>query len=194
MGDRQTAIRPAHKKTFEWIFQEDSAARFVQWLKSDEKVYWVSGKPGSGKSTLMRFLCDHERTRACLQEWAADCKLAVASFFFWVPGRASLQKSQEGLLRSILYQILRQRPELLPLAAPKLWQSYIHGNTVSHGVENPFRNVPELLTALQRISAVMTASKIKFCFFIDGLDEYEGKPDDIIRLIEILKGLPEVKV
>ncbi|RYP31388.1 hypothetical protein DL767_005788 [Monosporascus sp. MG133] len=29
---------------------------FVEWLKSDNDMYWISGKAGSGKSTLVRFI------------------------------------------------------------------------------------------------------------------------------------------
>ena len=31
------------------------------WLLSRHGDYWVSGKAGSGKSTLMKFLCNHEK-------------------------------------------------------------------------------------------------------------------------------------
>jgi hypothetical protein len=34
----------------------------------------------------------------------------------------------------------------------------------------------------------------KFSFFIDGLDEHDGKPDDIIQLIELLKSSLHVKL
>ena len=64
MDDRRIAIQRAHKKTFSWIFEENPStsasqphANFVEWLKSDDNLYWVSGKPGSGKSTLMKYLC-----------------------------------------------------------------------------------------------------------------------------------------
>lgn len=39
---------------------------FCDWLRSTEPVYWVSGKPGSGKTTLMKYLLDHPRTRSFL--------------------------------------------------------------------------------------------------------------------------------
>jgi len=40
----------------------------------------------------------------------------------------------------------------------------------------------------------MATSNVNFCFFLDGLDEYEGKPMDIIRLVELLKSMLKVKV
>lgn len=68
MEDRHVSIQSAHEKTFSWIFKEglDAAASqphmsFVKWLESDHNLFWVSGKPGSGKSTLMKYLCKCHR-------------------------------------------------------------------------------------------------------------------------------------
>lgn len=63
MDDRHIAIRQAHAQTFRWIFETSpsdgprSPTKFVEWLRSSDSLYWVSGKPGSGKSTLMKYLC-----------------------------------------------------------------------------------------------------------------------------------------
>lgn len=43
---------------------------FLRWLSSGNGIFHISGKLGSGKSTLMKFLCDHERTTVELQKWA----------------------------------------------------------------------------------------------------------------------------
>jgi Cdc6-like AAA superfamily ATPase len=52
-----------------------SGESFLSWLSSGNGIFHVSGKPGSGKSTLMKFLCDHPRTQEELQEWAGKFKL-----------------------------------------------------------------------------------------------------------------------
>jgi hypothetical protein len=52
--------------------------------------------------------------------------------------------------------------------------------------------VPALLQTLRKIS-VSTSPDTKFCFFIDGLDEYDGRPADIIELVDILKSFKNVK-
>jgi hypothetical protein len=36
----------------------------IHWLSSGNRIYHISGKLGSGKSTLMKFLCEHKRTKA----------------------------------------------------------------------------------------------------------------------------------
>jgi len=43
---------------------------FTTWLKSGSGIFHISGKLGSGKSTLMKFLCEHPDTKAKLIEWA----------------------------------------------------------------------------------------------------------------------------
>ncbi|KAI0126414.1 hypothetical protein BJ170DRAFT_733728 [Xylariales sp. AK1849] len=37
---------------------------FLHWLESGEHVYWIGGKPGSGKSTLMKYIVCDDITRA----------------------------------------------------------------------------------------------------------------------------------
>ena len=62
-------------KDFHMDLEEHSSATsgrpsviFVDWLKQEDGLYWVSGKPGSGKSTLMKFLSAHDTTLKHLEE------------------------------------------------------------------------------------------------------------------------------
>lgn len=51
----------------------EASNRFLGWLSSPEGgIFHIAGKPGSGKSTLMKFLFDHERTRKELTRWAGE--------------------------------------------------------------------------------------------------------------------------
>jgi ATPase subunit of ABC transporter with duplicated ATPase domains len=43
---------------------------FITWLESGSGIFHISGKLGSGKSTLMKFLCEHPDTKEKLIEWA----------------------------------------------------------------------------------------------------------------------------
>ena len=86
--------------------RDDMAVNLRSWLKDDgDSVFWVTGKPGSGKSTFMKFLRDHDGTDSLLREWAEEDLLIVADHFFWLPG-THLQKSFEGLARSLMHAIL----------------------------------------------------------------------------------------
>ncbi|KAN0116846.1 hypothetical protein V8E51_002823 [Hyaloscypha variabilis] len=181
---RQNAIKEAHKKTFEWVFDEGSGSngerpRFLEWLISGTGIYWVSGKAGSGKSTLMKLLCDHESTMAALKTWAEPGELGVASFFFWSAGN-KMQKSQQGLLQTILLQVLRHCPDLIPMVCPSRWD----GNDLNQDVSDPW-TYQELLQSFQRLAKLDSLSA-RFCFFIDGLDEYDGEE---IEIIKVLRGL-----
>ncbi|KUI67904.1 hypothetical protein VM1G_02745 [Cytospora mali] len=121
---RRCNIRTAHKSNISWLFgdeKQQSPATLDGWLVSDDDLYWISGKPGSGKSTLMKLLCDSMQTAQKLQVWAKQNRLILAEFFFWDAGGQKLLKSQEGLLRSLIYQVLCQCPDLIRLAYPKTW-------------------------------------------------------------------------
>ena len=69
----------------------------------------------------MKFLAHHPETRSNLKVWAKNKTLVLAAFFFWSSG-TNLQKSQEGLLRSLLFEILSQSPELVPRVCESLAQ------------------------------------------------------------------------
>ncbi|KAL9132773.1 MAG: hypothetical protein Q9175_006048 [Cornicularia normoerica] len=120
---RQEEIAEAHKKTFNWIFDVFGDAvrpwsNFVEWLETGQGTYWVSGKAGSGKSTLMSYICEDARTMKFLKTWAGSRVVEVLTpkFFFWSPG-SPMQKTFVGLLRSLLYQIFRKYPEAIPQPA-----------------------------------------------------------------------------
>lgn len=86
MSNRQDAIPEAHKRTLNWIFRsvdkENPWDNFPRWLASDDDIYWVNGKAGSGKSTLMKFLSSHPETHNKLATWASGARLETPAFFF----------------------------------------------------------------------------------------------------------------
>jgi hypothetical protein len=209
LEDRYRLISPAYRNTLAWLFgdtglqgqhQVNDPSTFVQWLYSDNNLYWISGRPGPGKSTLMKFLCHHQRTKEHLATWAANHQVVIAEYFFWDAGKNDLQKSQEGLLRSLLYQILRQCPDYIRMAFPGVWQCYNPTSTgfpenfdISMDTEIP-HTVAELLDALTRVCNLHTRSEKRLCFFIDGLDEYVGDSRDVIQLVGVVRDLKNVKI
>ena len=50
--------------------QSQSSKRFVDWLALSDGIFQISGKLGSGKSTLMKLLYTHPRTRKELEIWS----------------------------------------------------------------------------------------------------------------------------
>ncbi|KAL7908225.1 hypothetical protein GGI35DRAFT_56272 [Trichoderma velutinum] len=82
---------------------------YLAWSAYDHALLWINGKPGTGKSTLLKNLA--ERNRYVLSN--ADIGNINLAFFFSYYG-VELQRTPFGLYRSLLYQILKQRPDVLP--------------------------------------------------------------------------------
>jgi hypothetical protein len=87
--DRQESIAEAHQETFQWALTPDS--KLGKWLSAPSGCFWVSGKAGSGKSTLMKFIVNSPKSRELLADWAgADNEVVVAAHYFWALGESSL--------------------------------------------------------------------------------------------------------
>lgn len=147
---------------------------FITWLEQDTGIFHISGKPGSGKSTLMKYLTRHPKIREHLTVWADGKKLVLGSFFFWKPGSV-LQKSIKGLVRGMLHCILEECPDLIPFSFPMQWEASIHREKIHiehHQCQQAFENI---------VAASQTSGEYKIALFIDGLDEFEGNHSDLIR-------------
>lgn len=136
-------------------------------------------KAGSGKSTLMKYVCGHGTTLEALRFWAGSRRLVTASYYFWNAG-LPMQKSQLGLLQSLLYQVLRACPGLIQEIFPTCRR------------DQPWTQ-KEISEALDKVSS-QTLLPAKFCFFVDGLDEYEGDDEDIVHLLHCLAACPSIKI
>ena len=75
---RHGAIPVAHQKTFRWIFSSSKGSElgvrrdFPGWLSNGAGLFWISGKPGFGKSTLMKFIADARETKDLLAKWGVS--------------------------------------------------------------------------------------------------------------------------
>ncbi|OAP62334.1 hypothetical protein AYL99_04537 [Fonsecaea erecta] len=188
--DRRAMISEAHRTTFDWIFEDDYVCNsdrltFSDWLKNEQPsngLFFVNGKPGSGKSCLMRYLSNHAKLKALLEKWAGNKSLRVASAFFWRAG-TKLQKSVVGILRTLLYQFLKQDSSLLPIAHPERWRAYYLGQS---NLED--WSVQELTAAIARLFETCSSS-ISFAILVDGLDEYEGTDAQRQGLVDLFVGI-----
>ncbi|CAM1507577.1 Fc.00g072180.m01.CDS01 [Cosmosporella sp. VM-42] len=108
--------------TFEWVFEHRIG--LTAWLQKGTGLFWINGRPASGKSTLMKFINNDSRTRQFLQGWQSEGHQARASFFFHHRGNAA-QKSFEGLLQSILSQLLESDQSIFIHIMPILQERYI---------------------------------------------------------------------
>jgi hypothetical protein len=97
-----------------------------------------------------------------------------------------LQKTTEGLLRSILMQMLHQAPHLTEYACSERWTA-------------PFANSfypwtrEELYSAL-KVVGTKPDVMLRFCLFIDGLDESTDDHQDLVDMISDMATWPNVKI
>ena len=175
---RHAQIPEAHQQTFQWIFEDDTTS-FCSWIRNDSGIFWISGKAASGKSTLMKLISDHSKTQQLLRMWSGTKKLILAKHFFWKPGEVT-QKSRAGLLRSLLYDILKQCPELVPGVLTTL-QHQSYDTWYLHELVNAFKSISTTASSLIRLFVI-----------IDGLDEYESSMGyHLNELIEVIRMLSE---
>ena len=194
---REETIAEVHRKTFEWIFDKPGKAarrwdNFNTWLETGEDNYWISGKAGSGKSTLMNFLCQDERTTEALTIWSGTKDVFMPKFFFWSSG-SKIQRSLEGLLRSLLWQILNEFSGVsLPLfdGGPRLDRN--KGVSNRHNLIGAWTK-SRLQRALKNTIRQLEASCC-LCFFIDGLDEFEEDDDELIEFVQSIQSSTSVKI
>jgi hypothetical protein len=115
-------------------------------------------------------------------------KLAFTSFFFWRNG-SKAQKSLDGLCRSILHDVLRERLDLIPEVFPGQWSQAKQAPwTVENRQEIPSSVIKGALERLLQNKKLY--QQHRFCIFIDGLDEFEpGVQDglDYIDLVNVLR-------
>ncbi|KAJ5528336.1 hypothetical protein N7513_012495 [Penicillium frequentans] len=183
--DRLNMIGSKAYDTSNWVFDPPPTIQTVwtkipSWLEASGGVYWISGKAGSGKSTLMKWLLCEDRTTQLLESWAGSKVLLKAHYFFWGSG-TNEQKTLSGLLRSLLYDLLRQRSDPIFKISASKWRSY--DLELGHF---PSWSCSDLVNAL-RIFLQSSAEHAKVCLFIDGLDELAGDDDDRREVLGLLK-------
>lgn len=105
IDSRYATIKTAHTRTCRWLLKK---LEYQDWLDINKTpdhhgFLWIRGKPGSGKSTLMKFAVGNVRK--------AVSETVVISFFFNARGE-DLEKSTLGLYQSLLFQILKAIPDL----------------------------------------------------------------------------------
>jgi len=178
------------------LLEREVMCSLKDWLQTSSKmanhtpdIYWVSGKPGSGKSTLMKFLAHEDMNNGevmeLLEQWAQGLEVLTPSFYFWKPGTPE-QKSLAGMLRSLIFQLLRANDNL-----SKGLIDHLHSRKKLKRTPSKFEchwTVPTLDLALDYLLKA-TEGQFMICFFIDGLDEFEDSQYSKNKLLRRLQKL-----
>jgi hypothetical protein len=154
---RHATIKNAHAKTCKWLLRK---SEHVAWLDSTKLpshygFLWIKGKPGTGKSTLMKF--------AFGKASKSMNHNTVIAFFFNARGEV-LEKTIIGMYRSLLLQLLDKNPTLqctfdsLSLSPSSISAEY---QWTSNSLEAQLEQV------------VLSLGETPVICFIDALDECE---------------------
>jgi hypothetical protein len=189
MNDREWQIHAADDSTLGDLFIGEESKRHPQtisllsFLEGDSGLFWIQGKPASGKSTLMKYLLSRSHGPDKLWKSGDPKDSIIASHFCWVAG-STTQRSQQGLLQSLLYQVLQADLALVPTACPSRWRS---DSDVSKWHEKGLWGC---------LYAAVSASDRQLCFFIDGLDELQPERDHVLlsRALNRLSSFGNAKV
>ncbi|KAJ5623222.1 hypothetical protein N7490_011827 [Penicillium lividum] len=173
MDSRETNIKPEQKKTCRWLLQHPSYGAWLDPAKLTQHhgFLWISGKPGAGKSTIMKFAYSNMKSKA-------RQKHAITTSFFFNARGDALEKSISGMYRSLLRQLLTGYPDL---------QVVLDDTDLVPEDQDvcPSLNVLKELFA----SAVCALGQRPLTCFVDALDECDEQ--QVVDLVQYFEDLAE---
>jgi len=171
---RLEQISIPHRKTFSWLWDEGTGVR--RWLEASNSLLLITGKPGSGKSVLMKEI-HSQLERKCAHE------TIILPFFF--NGRGTdLQKSVEGMLRAFVAGILQQASDV----QNAILRAYRMKTSASEFEDEIWEKNDLMRVLLDLLSP--RQSRMSIILLVDALDECLDESST--NLFKYLKGLTEL--
>lgn len=182
MASREMALVDAKPNTLEWLWSIPTGPEsFTEWLSTKKGIFFIQGKPGSGKSTIMKYLKSHALTQSYLK-MANKKAWVVVRFFFDFRAKKSTSNNLEGFLRSMIRQMILEIPSLVPYIT-----RYGKESTVAEDMYEIFCwDLGRLCKAL--ISGLEKCSK-NVCMLVDGLDEFESSGSEMLDLLSFFRDI-----
>ncbi len=185
MFNKDNTMPDAYEKTYEWIFDlpEKHGGKwsdFGAWLEGNKDIYWINGKPGAGKSTLVNFLWDHIATKERLRQWKPGGTIILR--FFITDQGSKEQRSFMGVLRALLFQLISSQGN-----CSSLLQLCVESGC--NEIEQEWSH-KRLRTVFMAALALVDAP---ICMFLDGLDELEADHRGLATWIHEVAQKPQVK-
>lgn len=176
MYARVQNISPAMPHTGDWLVRHTKYHAWIdEGLIADHHGFlWLKGKPGTGKSTLMKLVYDHAARH--------QSKGVILSYFFNARAPNDLEKSSLGMYRSMLLQLLDGLPATRFIFCRTFYQKAKHNMC--------FWTISEIQQFLQEV--MKTPMQAHVTILVDALDE--GKEDDIRQMISFLEDLTDLNM
>ncbi|KAK1974160.1 hypothetical protein LZ30DRAFT_813294 [Colletotrichum cereale] len=158
MKERYDQVSDAARGTFNWLIDSSEIPHHPEllvpistWLSQGKGIFHISGKPGSGKSTLMKLIAESEVTASLLDVWAGKARGVKASVFIWKYGHP-IQRTVTGVLLPRYWEPRRHSP----------WLPTPDFHLTPKGVLQAFE---------QCVDPSGPAQHARICLLLDGLDE-----------------------
>lgn len=169
MDARFVDVHPNLVGTCEWLPETPEYKSWMdpELMSTHHGFFWIKGKAGAGKSTLMKHASTYAEARCSPRQH-------ILNFFFHARG-GLLETSTDGLFRSLLHQLLEKVPAVfnslnkrrLGLAKRQGWSSTL--------LKDAFRE------------AVLSLNQEQVTCYVDAMDEcHENDIDVIIQYFDNL--------
>ncbi|CAD0098276.1 unnamed protein product [Aureobasidium mustum] len=170
MYNRLHEISDATSGTCQWILENHT---FRDWQNAQRGLLWIKGKPGVGKSTIMKYLWNDSTA-----ETSSETQI-TASFFCHGRG-VDLQKSPMGIFRALLHQIVEKVPQFYEDLENKFRARC--KSQGSHGSAWAWTE-PELRNLTK--DYLSSCRDLELLIFVDALDECgEDKARDLLDFFQ----------
>lgn len=169
MYSRYLTISGSLTSTCSWLLQRKEYCRWqdTSLVSEHHGFFWIKGKAGAGKSTLMKYAVDEAEDNC-------DGNGTVVSFFFNARG-APIEKSLQGMYRSLLHQLFEKLPRLQSLLSKRRTVSALRQGWSLNLLRDVFRD------------AINSLRSDRLTCYVDALDECpEEDARDMVSFFEEL--------
>jgi len=171
----------------------EASLKFCQWLQTPGvNPFWICGKPGSGKSTFVKFLSEHPTTLKMLNalETEEAQSFKVLSHFIWISGQP-MEAKIKGVLCSLVYQLVQTDRDRSYRVSQAILNKFPRVEFKDSHSDWTARELKEVLFFVTSRSLVGP-----HCIFIDGLDEIDPSEEqgELLQLLSEMRSIPKLKL